>query len=622
MTDPAQEPHSGATPDAGAPDPGATDLGGPGAGAPDPGTTPGAGAPDTGATGPRAESRADLSAELSAELAAELDHELSADETGAEVEAALAVAIAARPAPRGPRAIARRMLRSRRGLLVIFMLVAGFGSAVTVTGVAAIQWTETADFCGRCHTMGPELKAYEMSPHREVQCAECHVEPGIAGWVQAKINGTKQLFQIITNTFPKPIPAPDHSELPPVSGSCEKCHDKAGLIRNGGPVNLVLQNQYREDEVNTRDAVALVIRPNGFGGNTATKGVHWHIETDVEYWSADPRAQTIDVVTINDSSGGSETWIASKKVTVSSDVQPDIDAVTAAEEGRRVDCIVCHNRVGHGIPSVNQAIDNGIDAGQISVKLPYIKREALDRLSIQYAADADADAAIDGLRAFYGQQYPLVLRSQAGQLNNAIDELKRIYRLVATPEMQVTGATYPNNLGHQTAPGCFRCHDGAHYKVVDGALTDDTIPSGCATCHTFPQIGAQESGVLIGQRPDSHSDRLWVFDHKSVAASVDPSTTECGACHTRTYCQNCHDSPAAKVPHDNMVINHADVTRKVGAATCATCHQQVFCAQCHATPMLPAQPNDPPSPSPSDGLTGALRPPDAIQWPLLVVGRP
>ncbi len=78
-------------------------------------------------------------------------------------------------------------------------------------------------------------------------------------------------------------------------------------------------------------------------------------------------------------------------------------------------------------------------------------------------------------------------------MNAAIDELQRIYRLVATPEMRVTGTTYPNNLGHQSSPGCFRCHDGAHYKVENGVLTKEAIPSACATCHTFPQIGARPS---------------------------------------------------------------------------------------------------------------------------------
>jgi len=255
-----------------------------------------------------------------------------------------------------------------------------------------------------------------------------------------------------------------------------------------------------------------------------------------------------------------------------------------------MDCIDCHNRVGHAIPDLGQAIDEQLDAGNVSRELPWVKREATDRLAAEYATDADADIAIDRLRAFYELRYPRVARDQRDDIDTTIASLKTIYRLVATPAMRVSAATYPNNIGHQTAPGCFRCHDGAHYKVVAGALTPETIPSQCATCHTFPQIGAIESGVLIGERPDTHNDRLWVFSHKTSVASADPAGQSCAACHTKTYCENCHATSAVKVSHDSMVTGHATVTREIGAASCAYCHQPAYCAQCHSNEVLPVGP--------------------------------
>jgi hypothetical protein len=206
---------------------------------------------------------------------------------------------------------------------------------------------------------------------------------------------------------------------------------------------------------------------------------------------------------------------------------------------------------------------------------------------VNYATYEDADLAMDGLRDFYGTLYPLVPQVMDQQLNAAIADLKLTYRLVATPEMRVTGETYPNNLGHQSAPGCFRCHDGAHFKVVNGALTKETIPSACSTCHTFPQIGAVESGVLIGERPVTHNETTWVFDHKSRVSSLDPAGTTCGACHTRTYCEGCHNTAVAQVNHDQMLYNHASVVHETGSQVCAYCHQPAFCATCHETPVLP-----------------------------------
>lgn len=489
-------------------------------------------------------------------------------------------------------------LRSKRAIFLIVVLIAGFGAAATASAYTAITWTETADFCGRCHTMGPELKAYTMSPHRELACAECHVEPGVGGWIKAKINGTRQLIMVMAGTFPKPIPAPDHADLPPTSQTCVRCHDTDALTANGGPVKLVLQERFHADEANSKDSVALVLRPSGFGGDTATRGVHWHIAEDVEYLTSDVRAQTIDYVEIDESNGEQERFIASSQVTDSADVQPDIDRLETTDKRHQMDCIDCHNRVGHGTPTADQAVDDALAADRIDRTLPFIKREATARLAASYDSEAEADRAIEGIRSFYQMRYPLVAKAQGPQINRAIDDLKQIYRLVATPEMQVNSTTYPNNLGHQSAPGCFRCHDGAHYKVVDNAITDETIPSACATCHTFPQIGSTASGVLIGERPSTHDDRLWVFDHKTTAGSLDPSGTSCGQCHTRTYCQNCHDTKAVNVPHDDMVFNHGEVMRKVGSQACAYCHQPAYCAQCHADEVLP-------DPFPSSGGTSS-----------------
>jgi hypothetical protein len=374
-------------------------------------------------------------------------------------------------------------------------------------------------------------------------------------------------------------------------------------VANGGTVKLVVQQKYHEDLKNTRDTIALVLRPAGFGTPSETRGVHWHIDSEVDYVTQDPRAQKIDYVTIKEKDTAAEEFIASSEVTDPTNVRPDIDRLKAEGELHRMDCIDCHNRAGHGVPTPDQAIDESLSNGTIDPSLPYIKRESVARLSGDYASVADADRAIDGLRTFYEAQYPLVPKLQTFQVNAAVIELKRIYRLVATPEMKVTGTTYPNNLGHQTAPGCFRCHDGAHYKVVNNALTSESIPSACATCHTFPQIGATESGVLIGQRPATHDDKLWVFSHKSSVSTVDPAGTACGACHTRTYCESCHNTAAVKVPHEGMVYNHADVVKKTGAQACAYCHQPAFCAQCHSDLVLPdpfphlTSPSSSPSPS-------------------------
>lgn len=510
--------------------------------------------------------------------------------SGGETGAAAAETRPAEASP-APRRRFRRVLaaldrlppppRSKRGLVILVVLVGGIGAASTLGGIKMLHYTETAGFCGRCHTMGPELKAYAMSPHRDVPCAECHVAPGMLGFIKAKINGTKQVIEIATGTFPEPIPPPDHADLPSVEDTCMKCHSLDGITEDGGPLKLVLRPRYRNDRANTKEMVAIVVRPAGLGGTSGVRGVHWHVQQKVEFRSPDGRSRKIDWVGVTFDDGTSRQYLDRSEVSLSNDVQPDIVRLQKTETTRRMDCIECHNRIGHEIPSVSREIDDAIAAGKISPDLPYVKRDGVALLNADYSSTDEADKAIAGIREEYAATYPLVLEMRGRAVTQAVDELQRIYRLVATPEMKVTAKTYANNLGHQTSPGCFRCHDGAHYRVVNGKLTKETIPSACATCHTFPQVGSSINNVPFFGQPDKHKDKLWVFSHKSRVASLDPAGTSCGACHTRSYCENCHKSGAAKVTHDEMLYNHASAIRKSGVEACAYCHQPVSCMKCH-----------------------------------------
>jgi hypothetical protein len=476
------------------------------------------------------------------------------------------------------------MPRSRRGIAALLLVLGGVGAALTFGATAAIGWTETADFCGRCHQMGPELAAYEAGPHKEVACAECHVEPGVTGWVKAKLNGTKQLIQVITGLYPKPVPPPDHSNLPPVTSSCLRCHSTDRLAAT----SMVTGTAFAEDEANTREFIGLMIRPNGGDAFDMDRSVHWHVLQDVEFVSSDANGQKIDYVRVTRDGGATEEFLAQDQIRNGEDVGPDIKRVQAEGPTRRMDCLECHNRVGHSIPNPRKGIDQAMAAGRLDAELPYLKREAMGLLVADYPNEAAADTAIGSLRSFYELRYPAVASAKASEIGAAVTELQHLYRLVATPEMKVTAKTYPDNLGHTDFPGCFRCHDGGHYLVANGTATKEVIPATCDTCHTFPQLGPDVASIPFGNPPTTHEDRIWVFDHRNVATSVDPGGQTCGQCHAKDYCLNCHKTGAITVKHDEMLLNHAAVIRTSGNAACAYCHQKPYCARCHSEDVLPA----------------------------------
>ena len=142
-----------------------------------------------------------------------------------------------------------------------------------------------------------------------------------------------------------------------------------------------------------------------------------------------------------------------------------------------MDCIVCHNVVAHRIePSVEHAVDRAIASGAVSTALPYIRRESVKLMQAKYDdSDAALDAIDQGLRGFY--------KTQSGQvddaaLDRAVTALQAVYERNVFPTMNVTFGAYPDNLGHTSSPGCFRCHDGS-LTAKDGS----SIASDCESCH-------------------------------------------------------------------------------------------------------------------------------------------
>ncbi len=501
-----------------------------------------------------------------------------------------------------------RLPRTRRGIFALLLVVGAFSFAGIWTSVSLVHWTETADFCGRCHQMGPELMGYESGPHRDVTCGECHVEPGVAGWIKAKLNGTRQLLQVLTGTYPKPIPPPDHSDLPPVQDTCLKCHSMDRLATS----TLYTRTAFAEDLTSTRQFVGLMIRPSSGDVFDVNRSVHWHVIQDVRFLTPEQNAGKIDYVKVTRKDGTVEEFIAQDKIGVAQDVQPDIDKLKATDTEKKMDCIQCHNRVGHPIPNPRKGLDAELTQGLIDAQLPYIKREGMQVLWASYPDVAAADSEADKLAGFYALNYPNIAQAKANEIDQAIRQFKILYRLTAMPEMKVSSASYPDFMGHMDFPGCFRCHDGGHFLVKNGAVTKEVIPSTCDTCHTFPQIGTAVASLPLGEPPESHVDSLWVFNHKSVATSLDPGGQTCGMCHAKDYCLNCHKTGAVNVKHNEMMTNHAQVIRDQGNTACAYCHQPVYCARCHTEKVLPVtSPFMPASPANA---------PAGIRWPLVATG--
>jgi nitrate/TMAO reductase-like tetraheme cytochrome c subunit len=61
----------------------------------------------------------------------------------------------------------------------------------------AIEVTGQPGFCNSCHIMNTYYDSWQSSTHSEVNCLDCHLQPGFAGYVRGKINGLAQAIDCI-----------------------------------------------------------------------------------------------------------------------------------------------------------------------------------------------------------------------------------------------------------------------------------------------------------------------------------------------------------------------------------------------------------------------------------------
>jgi hypothetical protein len=294
----------------------------------------------------------------------------------------------------------------------------------------------------------------------------CHVGSGAENFVRAKASGTRQLWQVMTGGYARPIPAPVHN-MRPARETCEQCHwpekfhgDRPREVR-----------EYSNDEANSETLTRFTVHVGGGSEKLGVaKGIHWHmnISNRIDYVAADAERDTIPYVRLTAPDG-----------TVTEFVGPGAKGAPREEDWRRMDCIDCHNQPAHAFTATpERAADNAIAAGLISRSLPFVRRETVAAISQEYQS---TQAALDGiaarLREFYRNK-----QVDPQVVEQAVRAAQAAYSRNVFPAMQVKWGTYPNHLGHVDTPGCFRCHDDEH-KSRDGRL----IRQDCELCHTSPE---------------------------------------------------------------------------------------------------------------------------------------
>jgi len=477
-------------------------------------------------------------------------------------------------------------------------------------GYNAYFFTDSVTFCGKiCHTvMKPEYTAYLNSPHARVECVDCHVGSGVSWYVKSKISGIPEVYAVLFNTYSTPIRVPI-KHLRPARETCNQCHWPEKFYG----AQLIQIPYFRYDEKNTGEHISLLVKTGGGGAElSARQGIHWHmiIQNQVSFKATDTKLQDIPWIKMVHSDGSVKIY-KNKNANISDEELEKLPS-------HSMDCMDCHNRPTHIFSPPETAVNISMENGNIPRGLPWIKKVALDALVKNYQ---DTESAHQGIRrsikGYYEEKFPDDLKNLEPEIDQAIGAVLAIYDRNVFPDMKVSWATYPNNIGHRYWPGCSRCHDGLHVDQSGEVLTDS-----CTICHTMPQRGplvALGAAIPYSTEPwhpwpleGAHTRTPCHLCHRAgfppplscaacheMDASSPMMSMDCNTCHLKEQevqpivdCHSCHSdiggthSPHSSIDCTDCHLPHTWIINK--RDTCLTCHDDkkthhapTFCGECH-----------------------------------------
>jgi nitrate/TMAO reductase-like tetraheme cytochrome c subunit len=361
----------------------------------------------------------------------------------------------------------RRLMGLFVAVGVVFLLATAIGS------YRSYHFTESVQFCGlTCHAvMKPEYVTYLHSPHAKVECSACHVGPGAQAFMRAKLQGTHQLLGVMKGNYPKPVPAPVKN-MREAKDTCLGCHWEKRYIG-------ILDRNYTHflaDKENTPYTVRLLLNVGGSDPDHGpVGGIHYHMNVarKIEFIVTDEQRQVIPWVRMTEADGKVTEYRAE-------DFKGDPNQYPI----RRMDCLDCHNRIGHQLRAPDAAVDLAMSVGKIDPSLPFIKKNAVAALAKTYATEQEAAQKIATMLT---EQYP-----NEPRIKPVIAAVQDIYQRNIFPSMKASWKAYPDNVGHKDSAGCFRCHDNKHASTTDKKKIIQA--NDCKACHL---IFAQGKGAEL-----------------------------------------------------------------------------------------------------------------------------
>lgn len=397
------------------------------------------------------------------------------------------------------------------------LILGGLALAVLgAGGIAAWEYSNSNQFCATmCHSVHPEeTRAHGSGSHARVDCVECHMgRISTLHMMALKPTHAKELWGMIAG-YERPLTA---STLLPSRNNCEGCHWPETEHHD----SIAIKKRYDTDPKSSETTYRLVLH-TGMGTirDSAARGIHWHIANDVQFIATDPQRRTIPWVQVRTPDGKTSTYV-------------DVENPLSPEElkkhtPRRIECLDCHNAVGHPFPNPEDLVDEAIANGRIDRALPSAKARAVKLIEASAKMAGMPDELAPKLEQLIADAAPkgeMKPEMQALEKKFAA-EMKQILLRTSFTRPELSWQSFPDHAAHKDFPGCFRCHNGKHLNEEGQAIRLQ-----CTLCHNLPQVereagaGSVPSTVAAGLTPPpSHEEPNFMHDHRT---KLDDSCTMC-----------------------------------------------------------------------------------------------
>lgn len=463
-------------------------------------------------------------------------------------------------------------------ILLIIIILASSGGLITVT--------EQTWFCNSCHIMNPYYASWQASEHSEVNCLECHIEPGFAGFVRAKLNGLAQAvdYSLGRNSTKPNALVGDASCLRNGCHTTESLSAEPitfiddqykfshqghiGATLSGWPVLCTTCHSHFEGEEHFKVSTQVCFICH-FSKADAGSTVHL---VDTKCWDChDAPAESIKRgIAQIDHTKFILAQLDCEKMCHNKQVDPDIHVkdvqcldchdfrnqeqysakdLHVSHSGKdKVECLACHEMINHSASPIEKH-HTSLQCNQCH-QAPF---EAERLAEIEFIKMPDDCGLCHN-------------DPHSGQFKKACQECHSEHGWTGRWVVDAHGqdSQFPL-VGKHGSVECVRCHVGA--KLSHARFTG--LPHTCNNCHSDPHAGQFPSDCTT-----CHSEQGW--KNILIAPHSPGSSRPLRGIHAGLECVKCHT-----LPDQNAVLAEA---RFVGLAEngCASCHKDPHNGQMHS----------------------------------------